>query len=462
MTGRILLIAVVMGIILHVFTIAASAENEAVELENEIETYQQQQTEMLEEEVRTEEYIGEVGEAAAEIQREIRLLDEEMQEIYNQILVKEHEIETTNEDTRLLREEIILSEERIASRDEVLKDRMKSMHQSSGGVQYIEVILGAQGFGDLIERVSALRNITRQDRAVLDAHVEDMETLDTARQALNEELQELETQVSELEELQENLAASNSEKRMLLEELEEQGYILEDHLLSLSEERSLLEAQEEAAKQELAAWEEEQRRLEEERIRLEEERLEAIALQRQEEIDRAVREEAAAAEQAAEETEKAEVFTVIDAADSIDITNLKEASSSFHRPADGRITSPYDKHRMHPVHHTVRAHNGTDFGGEAGLNIYAAEAGTVFSAGWMNGFGNTIMLSHNINGKEYTTLYAHLAAMDAAPGDRVERGEVIATMGTTGVSTGIHLHFEVHPGGYAGSSSAVNPAKYLP
>lgn len=133
----------------------------------------------------------------------------------------------------------------------------------------------------------------------------------------------------------------------------------------------------------------------------------------------------------------------------------------FHRPADGRITSPFNPSRVHPITGEVRAHNGTDFGRDGGTNIYAAESGTVTASEWRNGLGNAILLAHTIEGKTYATLYGHLASMHVKEGDYVERGEIIAVMGTTGLSTGVHLHFEVHPGGYRGGETAVDPEKYL-
>lgn len=472
------------------------AENRGIELENDIKQFQIEQKKKEQEAESTAENIGEAAEAASIIQQEIRELDEEMAETNHSISLQQKDIEMTNEETLQLRESIVEMEKRISDREEVLQERVKSMHQRSGTIQYMEVILGSQSFGDLLARVSALRNIAQQDRTVLDAHISDMEALETARLSLGEELHLLETQMSELEIMQLALEEAAAEKALLLEDAEERGYILEDYLLSIEEEQTLLQAQTEAAALELTAWEEEQARLEQERVQ-QEERLAALEKEQQaaEEAALAKKEQAAQEEtelkqeqnteqQAEQETEleteqtasENEILSPGEPADAgsveeSDAPDLSEEVSSvsededgslFNRPADGRITSPYDQNRLHPIHKTVRPHNGIDFGRDGGLNIYAAEAGTVFSSGWRNGLGNTIMLSHNINGKEYTTLYGHLAEMNVSPGDRVERGEIIAVMGTTGVSTGVHLHFEVHPGGYSGGESAVDPAPYLP
>ncbi|GGK30220.1 hypothetical protein GCM10010965_23840 [Caldalkalibacillus thermarum] len=113
----------------------------------------------------------------------------------------------------------------------------------------------------------------------------------------------------------------------------------------------------------------------------------------------------------------------------------------------GRITSGFGMRWGRP-------HNGIDIAGVRDRTIVASDHGTVVKAGWHSGgYGNTVVINHN-NG--YRTLYAHLASVNVRPGQTVERGEVIGVMGSTGNSTGIHLHFEIHRNG-----TPVNPVPYL-
>ncbi|MDQ0257588.1 murein DD-endopeptidase MepM/ murein hydrolase activator NlpD [Evansella vedderi] len=100
-----------------------------------------------------------------------------------------------------------------------------------------------------------------------------------------------------------------------------------------------------------------------------------------------------------------------------------------------------------------RQHNGIDIARPSNYNILAADNGTISSAGWENGYGNTIRINHN-NGIE--TLYAHLASIDVSAGQTVAKGQTIGRMGSTGNSTGVHLHFEVHENG-----QVRNPMNYL-
>jgi len=94
--------------------------------------------------------------------------------------------------------------------------------------------------------------------------------------------------------------------------------------------------------------------------------------------------------------------------------------------------------------------------------ILAAASGVVVTSGWHNAYGNWVVITHNINGQTYSTLYAHMATTPmVSVGETVSQGQQIGIMGSTGNSTGPHLHFEVHPGGFRWGG-AVNPRQYLP
>ena len=112
-------------------------------------------------------------------------------------------------------------------------------------------------------------------------------------------------------------------------------------------------------------------------------------------------------------------------------------------PSCSIITSYYG-YRMHPVYGYERLHTGIDIGAADGAEIIAADDGTVVHAGWMGGYGNCIMIDH---GNGYTTLYAHLSSIAVSSGSTVSRGNTIGYVGSTGVSTGPHLHYEVRQGG---------------
>lgn len=108
-------------------------------------------------------------------------------------------------------------------------------------------------------------------------------------------------------------------------------------------------------------------------------------------------------------------------------------------------------------------HNGIDLGnyGNTSTPVVASASGKVIRSGWHNAYGNYVIISHNINGKVYTTLYAHMHTRPmVSVGDYVSKGQQLGTMGTTGNSSGPHLHFELYEGYYNWPHS-VNPRKYI-
>ncbi|MEO1445824.1 MAG: peptidoglycan DD-metalloendopeptidase family protein, partial [Cyanobacteria bacterium J06635_11] len=119
------------------------------------------------------------------------------------------------------------------------------------------------------------------------------------------------------------------------------------------------------------------------------------------------------------------------------------ASGKMVLPSLGPITSHFGS-RFHPVLGYSRFHAGTDFGAAHGSPIRAAESGVVIMSGWYGGYGNTVIIDH---GGGLTTLYGHASRLDVYEGDTVKKGDTIAAIGTTGLSTGPHLHFEVRRGG---------------
>ncbi len=126
--------------------------------------------------------------------------------------------------------------------------------------------------------------------------------------------------------------------------------------------------------------------------------------------------------------------------------------SGFVMPTAGGVGSPFGS-RYHPILKINRLHAGVDIGGACGQAIVAAADGEIIFSGWRGGYGNAIVIDH---GGGVSSLYAHMQTAGAGPGT-IKRGEQIGQVGTTGLSTGCHLHFEIRENG-----TPVNPMKYLP
>ena len=129
------------------------------------------------------------------------------------------------------------------------------------------------------------------------------------------------------------------------------------------------------------------------------------------------------------------------------------SSSGFIWPINTSVTSEFG-YRVHPIFGTRRLHAGIDLGAGSGTKILATKGGTVISAGPYGGYGNAVVIAH---GDGLSSLYAHQSKIAVSAGESVDRGEVIGYVGSTGQSTGPHLHFEIRESG-----EPVNPRRYLP
>lgn len=134
------------------------------------------------------------------------------------------------------------------------------------------------------------------------------------------------------------------------------------------------------------------------------------------------------------------------------IANYVGGKMTWPTPGYSTITSPFG-FRVHPILRKKKLHTGIDIRISYGENIVAAQKGKVIHAGWLGGYGKVVMIDH---GGGIVTLYAHNSKLLVKEGQNVERGQVISNCGSTGMSTGPHLHFEVRENG-----QYVDPLKYV-
>jgi murein DD-endopeptidase MepM/ murein hydrolase activator NlpD len=127
-------------------------------------------------------------------------------------------------------------------------------------------------------------------------------------------------------------------------------------------------------------------------------------------------------------------------------------SGGLSRPTGGSITSRFGM-RFHPILHYTRMHSGIDFGGGYGAAVYSAAGGTVISAGSKGSYGSTVVIDH---GGGISTVYGHLSRISVSTGQTISAHHRVGSIGSSGLSTGPHLHFEVRINGHA-----VNPLGYL-
>ena len=139
--------------------------------------------------------------------------------------------------------------------------------------------------------------------------------------------------------------------------------------------------------------------------------------------------------------------------DSLNSQRVRMRATPSLLPASGFVSSGFSSAREHPIHQEARPHTGVDLSAPYGTPVRAAAAGEVRVSGYRAGYGRTVEIDH---GEGYRTLYGHAAELQVEAGDWVERGDVIATVGSSGNATSPHLHYEVHVDG-----EPVDPQQYL-
>lgn len=343
---------------------------------------------------------------------QITKIGEKITTTNNDISTVSKEIEKANNEIAALEKEITELQEKINQRDELLKERARAI-QANGQVSYMDVLLGAESFVDFIDRFSAVNTLMEADRQIMRDQKADKEKLEEQKLVLENTKNKLEEKQAKLENLKASLQSQKQEKNKLIDELEaEQEKLLSEKKLLQEEYSEYLEISEDLQRK---IAEEQQRQLEAAR-KLEQQRNQSVG-------------------------------------------NLPTSSSGFMKPTNGVLTSGYGWRNLG---YGPEFHYGVDLANSSGTPIVASAAGVISYAGTLGTYGNVIMVTHSINGNIYTTLYAHLSSYSVSVGDTVEQGQQIAKMGTTGRSTGPHLHFEVHTGTWRGQTAGVqNPLRYI-
>ena len=382
----------------------SSLQNKLNKLSQSIKLHEQELNNAKKKEAAAKALESELKERVSVIQDQISVLSGQIASVQNSIGQKEQEISA--KETEIAEKETEIEEKELEIQDQWsdFKKHMAAMQELRDG-----------GSVAMLSAVNDLYELLTFNEVMQDISIKDTEILDNmknAKEALESDKLTLESQRSELQSKKADLDAQNSQMRAKQNELNSSV---------AAAQMSAAEAQQ-AQKDAQAA------------IESDEMNYEAVKKQIQKMI---------AAAAASKPTLSFTGF----------ICPLKSYS---------RISSEYGW-RKNPVTGVNKLHAGTDFAAPGGTPIYAAASGYVQVAGWSSGgYGNYVIIYHGkmSDGNTYSTLYGHMRSVATSAGKYVKQGELIGYVGSTGNSTGNHLHLEVWKGG--SKANAVNPRGYIP
>lgn len=364
----------------------------------------------------------ELEKSIAENKDQTKTLVSQKAEIDQEMEMSRQKIENLNEQIQQLN--LLIAEkqtelEASVAKEEALqkqyKARLRSMEET-GSVSYWSILFKASSFSDLLDRVDMIREIAESDQLML-------KQLSAATQAVETERADLEQQKQDLQQTETDLAAEQAELETKRAEADKLITQMQAEYASLSDEFLAAEADEAAVREQIK--------------KTETDYFNALA-----------KEQAAAAAAAA-------------AANKASNSNNSSASSSGGASSGGfafplaystGVTCAYGP-RVHPINGNKSFHYGVDLAAGMSTEIYATKSGTVTGATYGEANGYYVTINH---GDGYSSIYAHMTNYVVSVGDSVKQGQLIGYVGTTGWSTGPHLHFEIL---YNGSN--VNPMNYI-
>ena len=289
----------------------------------------------------------------------------------------------------------------------VLEKRVRDIY-INGQISYVDVLFGAQDFSDFLTRMDLLKRVIAQDSDLVGAVLD-----------YQNEIIEIGKQLEADKRIQEDLAKkAELAKNIKLEKVARQQALID----RMNNDKEVYDRQYDEM---MAASAEVTKLIEQKRY--------------QEQVAAMQAERARQAQQQSTYQDNGQVVESF-------------GGGGMIWPVSGEITSPFGW-RTHPIFGTQRFHSGLDIGADYGVPIVAAQSGVVIEAGWIGGYGNTVMIDH---GGGIVSLYGHNQSLAVDVGQTVSQGQVISYCGSTGNSTGPHCHFEVRLNG-----EPVSPYDYL-
>ena len=353
------------------------------DLTNQLSNIQQQLTNEANKKSEAEKTIGTVYEQLHAIQIELDTATADLKQVQADRIRLDQDITKTEA-------ELKAAQERLQSREKVFYKRVRDIY-INGRLSYLDVVVGSKDFSDFANRMEMLKRILQADMELIN-------TIKTEREEIASKKAKLEADRAKVLELEK---VAQEKQTIINQKKAERQAVLERAMNDRdTAERAYNELMASSAS------------------------ITAMLQQR-------AAERAAAAAAASQGSGGGATTTWV------------QGTGQLAAPVNAPITSDFGW-RIHPIYGTSRLHAGTDFGVDEGTPVHAADGGVVVEAGWISGYGYTVIIDH---GNGMSTLYAHNSDVSVSPGQTVSKGQVVSYSGNTGGSTGPHLHFEVRING---------------
>lgn len=401
---KIIVITIISILLLYTNTLIVS--NAA----NEISNYQAEQKQNESKITETQEKMKEVEKIKDETLKEVEKLNVQISDYEGQIETLDEQIVSTNKKIEDAQTKLQKAQKDYENQEKLLKERLVASYEA-GETSYLDFLLSSESLTDLISNYYLVEEIASYDAELLDKIEKEKKEIEQAKQTLENSKKELATQKASKQSVSLQLKTSKSEKDKYVSQLSEEEKQLQSRIDQLKKDNQSIDA----------------------KIRAKQAEIEA-ALKRQQEQSR----------------------NNSNSGSNNSSSNSGTSSSGFIKPVNSYVTTG--------MYYSSGAYHGAvDFGaaGVNGMPVYAAADGIVHTtAALTTSYGNYVIIAH-YNG--LYTLYAHgqAGSICVSEGQAVKKGQQIMRVGSTGNSTGPHLHFEVRksPGTY---SCRVNPLSYLP
>jgi murein DD-endopeptidase MepM/ murein hydrolase activator NlpD len=341
--------------------------------------------------------IAALDQRIEEAEREVRTATAARDAAAQRLAALHEQLDEVSEGLDLEQARLAKAEGDLQARQATFNTRVANVYKSGGRLIYLAALLEPRSLSQLVGRIDLLSAVVSQDNTMLAQIRELTAEVKARKQALQEE--------------RARVATLEQDQRVFTKELQARAAEQQASLDGLESARKAKQQVVEKAQKDKAAWAKQEDNL----------------LAESDRISGMLRSLSAA-------------------------TPAKVGSGVLAWPVSGSVTSGFG-YRIHPIFHVRKMHTGIDISAGMGTPIRAASGGTVVFAGWRGGYGKCVIISHSGG---LATLYAHQSEILVWEGRSVKRGQVIGKVGSTGYSTGPHLHFEVRVNG-----SPVDPMGYL-